>query len=135
MNHKLNEALGLVRDYERRYNTAFEVSGLYSLFPKEGEYGFTQSWPFLDDGGVYLILNDLKEVIYVGKADVFGHRLYDHFHGSKECVICEPGWKSKPAYVVNIKVPADRLYENLSLEGFLIKELDPEDNTRGRYGH
>ncbi len=132
INYKI--ALELVAYYQMRYNTQFEISSIYSLFPEEGEYGFTESWPFLNNGGVYLILDESKNVIYVGKADKFGSRLYDHFREDCEggCIIREPGWKNQPRYVINIKVADDRIYENLSLEGYLIKVLDPDDNTRGR---
>ena len=127
-------ALELVAYYQMRYNTKFEISSLYSLFPEEGEYGFTESWPFLNNGGVYLILDESKSVIYVGKADIFGRRLYGHFRADSEgnCIIYESGWKNQPRYIINIKVEDDRIYENLSLEGYLIQKLDPDDNTIGR---
>lgn len=130
-------ALELIAYYELRYNTQFEISKIYSLFPEKDEYGFTESWPFLNNGGVYLILDKNKNVIYVGKADTFGHRLYDHFREGPdgECKINEDGWKNKPHYIINIKVPDDRKYENLSLEGYLISVLDPDDNTMGRKKH
>lgn len=126
-------AIELVSYYQMKYNTQFEISELYSLYPEDNEYGFTESWPFLDSGGVYLILNKDKEVIYVGKTDKFGHRLYDHFREGADgkCIIQEQGWKNQPFYIINIKVPDDRLYENLSLEGYLISVLDPDDNIRG----
>lgn len=134
MKYHYYRALELIEVYNNRYNTQFEISELYSLFPNQNEYGFTESWPFLNEGGVYLILNKNQEVIYVGKADVFGHRLYYHFRADREgnCIIVETGWKDHPHYIINIKVPASRLYENLSLEGYLIQELDPEENTIGR---
>lgn len=126
-------ALELVKYYQMRYNTTFEISEVYALFPKENEYGFTESWPFLNEGGVYLVLDADKNVIYVGKADVFGHRLYGHFREDENgnCVICEKGWKNEPKYIINIKADRNRLYENLSLEGYLIKTLSPDDNIRG----
>ena len=130
-----SEALEQIAYYQNRYNTRFEISEIYSLFPKGEEYGFTVSWPFLNEGGVYLILDENQNVIYVGKADIFGKRLYGHFREDKEtgeCVIQGPNWINKPHYIINIKVEKDRLYENLSLEGYLIKVLDPEDNIRGR---
>lgn len=127
-------ALELIEYYQLRYNTRFEISNIYSLFPEGDEYGFTESWPFLNNGGVYLILDKNKNVIYVGKTDNFGHRLYDHFReGSEgECIIFEKGWKNQPHYIINIKVSDERIYENLSLEGYLISILDPDDNTIGR---
>lgn len=134
MKIKITTAIELVKYYELRYNTQFEISKLYSLFPTENEYGFTNSWPFLNDGGVYLVLDENMDVIYVGKADVFGKRLYDHFREDENgrCIVRESGWKNSPRYIVNIKVPSERLYENLSLEGYLIRTLDPDDNYLGR---
>lgn len=132
INYKV--ALELVACYQMRYNTQFEISPIYSLYPEEGEYGFTESWPFHNNGGVYLILDESKNVIYVGKADRFGRRLSDHFRVDPKggCRIHAQGWKNEPRYVINIKVTEERLYENLSLEGYLINILDPDDNTIGR---
>lgn len=128
-------ALESISYYQLRYNTQFEISEIYSLYPEGDEYGFKESWPFLNDGGVYLILDENKNVIYVGKADKFGQRLSGHFRAGSmgECIIySQQWWTNQPRYIINVKVPEDRKYENLSLEGYLISMLDPDDNTAGR---
>jgi len=39
-------------------------------------------------------------------------------------------WKTWPTYVATIVL--EKVFETLSLEGFLIEKLDPPENTLGR---
>ena len=79
---KLDEVLKLVRLYEEKYRhpslTRFSVSNKYDLFPgKENmENCWPQCYPYADRPGVYLIMNDKDNVLYIGKSSVaIGRRL------------------------------------------------------------
>ena len=73
---KLDEVLKLVRLYEEKYRhpslTRFSVSNKYDLFPgKENmENCWPQCYPYADRPGVYLIMDDKDNVLYIGKSSV-----------------------------------------------------------------
>ena len=104
----------------------------YRLFPDEdGEYEFKDnSWPCNEMGGVYLILSNNMEVIYVGEALWFGRAFYRHFkpNGDK-CTIISDNWKVNPYAIVTIPAPEDRKYERSSFKRYLVQKLKPIDNT------
>lgn len=137
MKKYLKDAKQLVNKYNRDYRTEFELEKKYDLFPENDEvYGYNPSneWPGNHKSGVYLILDKYEEVIYVGQTTSFGYRFYQYFkpagdHGVKY----SDAWKGKPRYIVAIPVPdQDKKYERLSLEEYLIENLNPIDNTRGK---
>lgn len=72
---KLDEVLKLVRLYEEKYRhpslTRFSVSNKYDLFPgKENmENCWPQCYPYADRPGVYLIMDDKDNVLYIGKSE------------------------------------------------------------------
>lgn len=126
----------LVEDYNSKYNTSFRLEQAYKLTEcTEGEKGFENaSWPHHDESGVYLILSDNDEVIYVGQTLCFGNRFYQYFADvNGKCVVRSEYWKKQPKSIVVIPVPdRNAKYERLSLEEYLIERLNPCDNTRGK---
>ena len=80
--------------YNCRYRTAFMLSEKYSLFPKEGEYGYNDEWPGNKHAGIYFVIAQDGEILYVGESQQIGRRLYEHFppirsSSSQECYIKE----------------------------------------------
>jgi hypothetical protein len=117
------------------------LSVLYSLHPDRSETSSSDlkwpadKWPDVDKPGVYLVLDQEKKVLYVGKASLgrtIGSRLLTHFQyakdGSKSCVPVG-AWSRPPSYVITIGV--DKAFEAPSLEEYLIKTLRPSDNALG----
>lgn len=125
----LDEALA---EYNSRYNTSFNHSDLWLLFPTSKEqYGFHGQWPHGDYPGVYVIFDKDMNIIYVGMASSLGRRLYDHFRGGQECVFTE-NWNISPNALVTIPVDKNASWERLSLEEFLIQKFNPSENVRGK---
>lgn len=92
-------------------------------------------YPFKDDPGVYAIFCEKEELIYIGRAQTFEGRFSDYF-GYKEngeCHIIDPieTWaKREPRYILAVKV--NHFWESASLEEFLIWELEPPANIKGK---
>ena len=133
-----------VTKYMTRYRHSdvppFEVAAPLDLFPSQTvPAGFTPQltwehpWPFGDRAGVYFVYSASFDLLYVGTAQYLGARLSQHFirNGEKECVIREK-WSQQPRFVINIAVPTDMAFEAAALEGFLIGELQPPDNVKGK---
>jgi len=123
-----------------------EISGVYVLFPgtstvsSEPEVGRwpDDPWPFAARCGVYLFFDASHELVYVGKASwgPIGARLENYFKrapdGSCHVVHDRPGgWRTRPEYLMVVAVPEALPFEAAALEGFLIRELRPRDNTIG----
>lgn len=135
MECNLTNAQKLIEEYNRRYNTSFNTTGPYRLFPGEdGVCEFKdQSWPCNGHAGVYLILSEDGEIIYIGQSLSFGYRFYQYFkEDNGTCVIRSANWSKKPASIVAVAAPDDKKYERLSLEEYLIQNLKPIDNVRGK---
>ena len=135
MHKTLEEALSLVNAYNQKYNTSFEADRLYELFPVgDGKYGFKEnSWPCNGKAGVYLILDENKNIIYVGQSSSLSYRFYQYFKDEDGvCVVRSSYWTATPHFIVAIAAPDDAKYERLSLEEYLIERLQPSDNTRGK---
>ena len=135
MNKTLDEARSLVSAYNLKYNTEFVLEEVYTLWPdKDGEYGIKEySWPGNQKAGVYLILDELDNIIYVGQSSSLGRRFYHYFKGSDGvCTYREGSWSATPKAIVAIVAPDDARYERLSLEEYLIERLQPVDNIRGK---
>ena len=76
--------------YNNCYNTSFtELTERYSLFPKgDNEYGYTKEWPNNNMPGVYFVLDQNEELLYIGQSKSLGKRLYNHFPPSSNgCTI------------------------------------------------
>lgn len=133
MSKKLRDAKVLIEAYNEHYNTHFELHEIYKLYPTEGEYGFTEPWPCGDNGGVYLIIDENQTVIYVGQTKAFGRRFYQYFAMVDDrCVLRSPNWRGNPDAIVVIPIADAVAYERLSLEEYLILNLNPIDNTLGK---
>ena len=133
MKSTLNEARNLVNSYNQKYNTTFELGREYSLFPtSDDEYGFKDTWPSNEHGGVYLILDDNRNVIYVGQTKYFGQRFYTYFKDEDGTCVPVHNWSTTPKAIITIPAPDDAQYERLSLEEYLIQNLQPSDNTLGK---
>lgn len=129
----INEALS---EYNKRYNTSFNLLSKYPLFPKERECGYNVSWPGNNHAGVYFVMTKDDEILYVGQSKNIGKRLNDHFPPqnkglSKICTFKEK-WRKDPNYLYVATTPNDAIWERLSLEEFLIQKLNPIDNTQGK---
>jgi hypothetical protein len=117
----------------------FEKSPFYDLFPDENTSNEFLKWPneYYHNGrfGVYLILDDVFDVIYVGKANNIGKRLGSYFKYNKQnktCLIRHDSWKKKPKYIFSIAVENETWFECLSLEEYLIWNIQPIDNKRSK---
>jgi hypothetical protein len=115
-----------------------ELSGIYALFPGESssvaiEYWWPAWWPNGNQPGVYLIFSTNMELLYVGMSGHLGSRLNCWFWWEagpgSGCKVMH-NWKNRPHYVATVAL--GRAFEALGLEGFLIEELNPPENTLGR---
>lgn len=136
-----SEALTVYATLFRRDDVGLlEAGPALDLFPEEpspiefkAKATWYDLWPYAKCAGVYLIYDETFQLLYVGKAWIFGPRLYQHFGSNeKRCMILE-NWSSRPRYVINVAVPADMAFEAAALETFLIYELQPSDNTHGKH--
>ncbi|OYP56262.1 hypothetical protein CIK99_09720 [Prevotella sp. P5-92] len=119
--------------FSNKYSVKFIESGIYSLFPQEGEYGWPAPWHNGSSPGVYILLNSNKEVIYIGEAVTIGKRLGDYFcyDENNNCMIREVS-KKDSKFVVSFALEEEEHYMRFSLEQYLIGELNPPLNKYGR---
>ncbi|EDZ65766.1 hypothetical protein NOC27_2446 [Nitrosococcus oceani AFC27] len=92
-------------------------------------------WPHAARAGIYAFLNEDSEVIYVGKASLrnsLGARIssYCGYGADRECRFYGE-WRSPPRYVLVVAVPDETRFEAPALEEYLIRELQPSDNSAG----
>lgn len=135
MECSLTNAQKLIEEYNRSYGTSFITSEPYRLFPDEdGVCEFKdQSWPCNGHAGVYLILANDGELLYVGQTLSFGYRFYQYFKDDNgTCVVRSSNWSKEPVAIVAVAADDDKKYERLSLEEYLIQKLQPIDNVRGK---
>lgn len=121
----------------------FSVGPLYDLFPEKGEgtesceVSWPTMWPNCHDAGVYALLDEQLNVLYIGKASLrssIGGRLssYCAYRSDKTCRLKHDGyWTKTPRYAWSVAVPETTPFEAPALEEFLIRELQPSDNTAG----
>jgi hypothetical protein len=122
----------------------FKVSeGLYSL-DKEvlcptGET-VARRWPatyeHADERGVYLIFDASLQLLYVGKASMqntIANRLATYFMYDEiqRCRVVHTKWSARPAFLLTVAAASDAPEQAAALEEYLIRMLDPSDNTRG----
>ncbi|QNM86853.1 GIY-YIG nuclease family protein [Polaribacter pectinis] len=140
---QIEEAKELVKKYELDFRNpkleGFEISKNYDLFPDKSSDKYASKWPdkYYHNGrfGVYLILDEKLEVIYVGKANNIGKRLGSYFMYNKDdksCLIRHDSWKKRPKYICSIAVSDKTWFECLSLEEYLIHNIKPIDNIRSK---
>lgn len=139
---EIKEVIKLIKEYQYRYRNPllkeFDISPIYDLFPDENTDKNFQKWSekYHHNGryGVYLILNDKYEVLYVGESSNIGKRLGDYFGSceDKSCFIKHNTWRDKPRYICTIAVENNLWFERLSLEEYLIYKIQPIDNKQGK---
>lgn len=136
----LELALNFVQEYSEKYrnpnSSELEIGNQYFLFPENVELkisSWPQKWQFCGDGGVYLILDINKIIIYIGETTHFGNRFGSYFGNPNNKCLLKQVWNTEPYSLVQIKVPAETLFERLGLEEFLIKKILPSENIRFKY--
>lgn len=119
--------------YSKRFNIQFSYSEIYALHPKHNEYGWPETWPNDSKAGVYALLNANYNVVYVGKAKCLGARLSHYFkYGNNgECILNDNRVKDV-FFIKNYATKDDEKYACLSLEEYLISNLNPIYNTKSR---
>lgn len=136
VNISISQIKEAIEEYNTRYNTRFHIGDKYALFPICGEYGYGVEWPGNGHSGVYFVMNENDQLLYVGQSKDLGKRLYDHFPPKKENNICvctfKETWSESPRYLYVATAPNDAIWERLSFEEFLIQKFNPIDNTMGR---
>ncbi len=137
-----NDALcEYVSRYRRSDLPPIEVSeplDLYPALPAPANFTpkltWANPWPFDHNAGVYMLYDELLELLYIGKASMnrcLGYRLYDHFGGGGAC-IPKAEWLKPVRFVINIAVPKEMAFEAPGLEEFLIRKLQPKSNGTGK---
>lgn len=111
----------------------FVISQKYDLYPlSQGlENSWPHSYPFAERAGVYVILDEDNNILYIGKSSKYIRgRLSSYFkYGEhEECQLKHDGWTTPPKYVITIPMEADSSFECASLEEFLIFTISPSDN-------
>lgn len=134
-----------IKKYCEKYGVEIEIHDIYALFPdlinNKGlpvKYSWPDdTWPGVDKPGVYIFLDENGKILYVGKATDLGTRLGEYFkhvnypHNTR-CHITYDNWSSKPFYIIIASVSPERPYEISSLEDYLIRILQPTDNSTGK---
>lgn len=131
-----------IKKYSEMYNVQVEINKLYALYPNKIDntipimHAWPDTWPGAYKPGVYIFLGEHGEILYVGKAANIGSRFGEYFKHvdyprNTNCLIKYDSWSIEPFFVIIVNVKPERPYEVSSLEGFLIKELKPTDNSVG----
>lgn len=139
---KLQEVLELVNEYSEKYRhpnlAKFEISGLYDLYPDLHTVQFCSSkwpdvWEHCGNCGVYFFTDDNLEVIYIGKASHFGYRFGSYFmYGENKKCQLKDSRISDPRFVITVAIPSETSFESPALEEFLIRTVQPHQNTIGK---
>lgn len=143
----INEA---IEAYERNYRhpdlPRLNISGPYDLFPAStepwpnstpAEHRWPDVWPNSEKRGIYLIFDQSRNLLYVGKASMsssIGVRLGKYFGSSDDgpcCRVLHTGWGAQPRFVVTVAVPDASPFEAPAIEEYLITLLSPSDNSKG----
>jgi hypothetical protein len=90
--------------------------------------------------GVYIFLTEeWDRILYVGKADRLDRRLnVGYFRDFAPHAAAGPfwggfeAWELKPLWMYLVKYESAQFHEASGLERFLLRELDPKENKRGR---
>ena len=143
---KLSDLEAAIKVYQKSFRNEtmgkYEPSKLYDLFPELGkpnclvEHNWPQKWPHLDNAGIYALLSENLEVLYIGKASMnhgIGYRLSSYcsyVEGTKKCKLNDE-WEGKPRYVYSVAVPDQTKFEAPALEEYLIKEIQTANNKAG----
>jgi hypothetical protein len=131
-----------VASHRREGLEAFEVSGIYDLFPQSALTGdaaahkWPESWPNSANAGVYGVFADDLTLLYVGKSSMnscLGARLSAYFGYTPEraCRV-KSEWRIQPRFLATVAVPDSATWEAPALEEFLIQRVNPPLNRNGR---
>ena len=121
-----------IKWYEDRFCVRFTPTVIYALYPKE-EYGWPQPWPNPDSAGIYIFLDSNKTIVYIGKASQMGARLSHYFgYGENAKCILKDKRIDDISYVQCYSCSQEEPYACLSLEEYLISEMNPKYNKIGR---
>lgn len=138
----LPSALSLIQEYSDKYRNPscgkLEISKKYYLFPEQINLNdinmcWPKKWEYCGDAGIYLILDKEDNVIYVGETTHFGNRFGSYFRDNNKICELKNNWNVLPYSVIQVKVPAETIFERLGLEEFLIKKILPSENVRFNY--
>ncbi len=138
---KLTEVKKLIEEYQEKYRhtnlAKFDISSIYDLFPDKNTNKEFQKWSetYQHNGryGVYLIMNDNFEIIYVGESNNIGKRLGNYFgYDSKKDCLIKQTWSEQPRYICTIAIDNETWFERLALEEYLIYHIQPIDNVRSK---
>ena len=122
-----------IKWYEDRFCVRFTPTVIYALYPKEEEYGWPQPWPNPDSAGIYIFLDSNKTILYIGKASQMGARLSHYFgYGENAKCILKDKRIDDISYVQCYSCSPEEPYACLSLEEYLISEMNPKYNKIGR---
>ena len=120
---------------------ALDISAPLDLFPSlplppgiTPRFTWADNWPFSERAGVYFVYSESFDLLYIGKSSnnqCLGKRLYCWFGGGDTCVPVGT-WSQPPRFVVTIAVPDESPFEAPSLEEYLVRKLQPPDNTHGK---
>ena len=122
-----------IKWYEDRFCVRFTPTVIYALYPKEEEYGWPQPWPNPDSAGIYIFLDSNKTIVYIGKASQMGARLSHYFgYGENAKCILKDKRIDDISYVQCYSCSPEEPYACLSLEEYLISEMNPKYNKIGR---
>ncbi len=133
MTKGLDSLKNAIKWYEDRFCVRFTPAEIYALYPKEGEYGWPQPWPIPDFAGIYAFLDSNKTIVYIGKASQMGARLNHYFGYGKngKCILMDKRI-GDISYVQCYSCSPKEPYACLSLEEYLISEMNPKYNKIGR---
>ena len=121
-----------IKWYEDRFCVRFTPTVIYALYPKE-EYGWPQPWPNPDSAGIYIFLDSNKTIVYIGKASQMGARLSHYFgYGENAKCILKDKRIDDISYAQCYSCSPEEPYACLSLEEYLISEMNPKYNKIGR---
>ncbi len=127
-----------VSEYQEKYRNPdlpkFKVSDPYDL---KADWDAGKSYPLVNKQGAYAIFDTNENLLYIGKAsqnNTLGNRLGSYFKYAPDGKSCTTppnhNWSSDPRYVMTVAVAYP--FEAPSLEEYLIGELQPLDNSRGK---
>ena len=133
MTKGLDSLQNAIKWYEDRFCVSFTPAEIYALYPKEGEYGWPQPWPIPDFAGIYAFLDSNKTIVYIGKASQMGARLSHYFRYGEngKCILMDKRI-GDISYVQCYSCSPEEPYACLSLEEYLISEMNPKYNKIGR---
>lgn len=123
-----------IKAFSEKHNCTLRLPGMrYYLFPKDGEYGWPEQFPFCGESGVYAFLDNNNNVIYIGHTYEFGQRLSQYFKydENRKCKVANDYYADAKS-ILAYKVEKSEKYMCLALEEYLISKFNPRLNIRSR---